>query len=441
MNINTMPRPADTASQTNAALQARKEAAMAKGLGNLAPVYVERASGAELWDVEGNRYIDFGSGIAVVNTGHCHPRVVAAVREQLERFHHTCLMVSPYPVAVELAERLNAIAPITDARTIFVSTGAEAIENAIKIARAHTGRPGVIAFSGGFHGRTNLTMGLTGKVAGYKAGFGPFPGEIYHAPFPIAYHGVSMADSLKALEMLFKVDIEPSRVAAIVIEPIQGEGGFYPVPEGFLAALRKICDVHGIVLVCDEIQTGFARTGRMFAVEHDGVEPDIMTMAKGLAGGFPIAAVTGKAEIMNAAGAGGLGGTYAGSPLGCAAALAVLDVIEEENLAERAVTIGETITAALQKLRQAHPDRVGEIRSKGAMIAVGLVKNGDPDQPDPGLVKAIVAEAPKHGLILLSCGIRGNVIRILVPLTIEEAILEEGLGVLAKVFDKAASAG
>ena len=438
MNINTMPRPTDTDSPSNTALQARKEAAMAKGLGNLAPVYVERAAGAEVWDVEGNRYIDFGSGIAVVNTGHCHPKVIAAVKEQLERFHHTCLMVSPYPVAVELAERLNAIAPITDARSIFVSTGAEAIENAIKIARAHTGRPGVIAFSGGFHGRTNLTMGLTGKVAGYKAGFGPFPGEIYHAPFPIAYHGVSMAESLKALEMLFKVDIEPSRVAAIVIEPIQGEGGFYPVPEGFLAALRKICDDHGIVLVCDEIQTGFARTGRLFAVEHDGVEPDIITMAKGLAGGFPIAAVTGKAEIMNAAGAGGLGGTYAGSPLGCAAALAVLDVIEEEKLAERAIRIGDTITAALEKLQQAHPDRIGEIRSKGAMIAVELVKNGDPDQPDPDLVKAIVAEAPKHGLILLSCGIRGNVIRILVPLTIEEAILEEGLGILAKVFANAA---
>ena len=438
MNINTMPRPTDTDSPSNTALQARKEAAMAKGLGNLAPVYVERAAGAEVWDVEGNRYIDFGSGIAVVNTGHCHPKVIAAVKEQLERFHHTCLMVSPYPVAVELAERLNAIAPITDARSIFVSTGAEAIENAIKIARAHTGRPGVIAFSGGFHGRTNLTMGLTGKVAGYKAGFGPFPGEIYHAPFPIAYHGVSMAESLKALEMLFKVDIEPSRVAAIVIEPIQGEGGFYPVPEGFLAALRKICDDHGIVLVCDEIQTGFARTGRLFAVEHDGVEPDIITMAKGLAGGFPIAAVTGKAEIMNAAGAGGLGGTYAGSPLGCAAALAVLDVIEEEKLAERAIKIGDTITAALEKLQQAHPDRIGEIRSKGAMIAVELVKNGDPDQPDPDLVKAIVAEAPKHGLILLSCGIRGNVIRILVPLTIEEAILEEGLGILAKVFANAA---
>ena len=438
MNINTMPRPTDTDSPSNTALQARKEAAMAKGLGNLAPVYVERAAGAEVWDVEGNRYIDFGSGIAVVNTGHCHPKVIAAVKEQLERFHHTCLMVSPYPVAVELAERLNAIAPITDARSIFVSTGAEAIENAIKIARAHTGRPGVIAFSGGFHGRTNLTMGLTGKVAGYKAGFGPFPGEIYHAPFPIAYHGVSMAESLKALEMLFKVDIEPSRVAAIVIEPIQGEGGFYPVPEGFLAALRKICDDHGIVLVCDEIQTGFARTGRLFAVEHDGVEPDIITMAKGLAGGFPIAAVTGKAEIMNAAGAGGLGGTYAGSPLGCAAALAVLDVIEEEKLAERAIRIGDTITAALEKLQQAHPDRIGEIRSKGAMIAVELVKNGDPNQPDADLVKAIVAEAPKHGLILLSCGIRGNVIRILVPLTIEEAILEEGLGILAKVFANAA---
>ncbi len=439
MNINTMPHSVESSSQTNASLQARKDAAFARGLGNIAAVYVDRAVNAEIWDVEGRRYIDFGAGIAVVNTGHGHPKVKAAVAEQLDRFHHTCLMVSPYEVAVTLAERLNDLVPIAEARSIFVSTGAEAVENAVKIARAHTGRPGVIAFSGGFHGRTNLTMGLTGKVAGYKTGFGPFPGEIYHAPFPIAYHGVSMEDSLKALHMLFKVDIEPSRVAAIVIEPVQGEGGFYPVPEGFMAALRKICDEHGIVLVCDEIQTGFARTGRMFAVEHDGVEPDIITMAKGLAGGFPIAAVTGKAEIMNAAGPGGLGGTYAGSPLGCAAALAVIEVIEEEKLAERAVKIGETITATLKKLKARFPERIGDVRARGAMIAVELVKNGDADAPDAELTKAIVAEGARNGLILLSCGIRGNVLRILVPLTIEEEILEEGLGIFEKVFEKAAA--
>jgi 4-aminobutyrate aminotransferase / (S)-3-amino-2-methylpropionate transaminase / 5-aminovalerate transaminase len=437
MAINKLAE-SSTASKTNASIQRRKDAAFAKGMGNLSPIYVDYALNAEVWDVEGNRYIDFGAGIAVVNTGHGHPKVKAAVQAQLERFHHTCLMVSPYEVAVELAEKLNAIVPIKDARTMFISTGAEAIENAVKIARAHTGRPGVIAFSGGFHGRTNLCMGLTGKVAAYKAGFGPFPGEIYHVPFPIAYHGVSTADSLKAIEMLFKVDIEPQRVAAIVIEPIQGEGGFYPVPEGFIADLRALCDRHGIVLICDEIQTGFARTGKLFAIEYDGVEPDIMTLAKGMAGGFPIAAVVGKAEIMDSAGAGGLGGTYAGSPLGCAAAVAVIDVIKEEKLADRALQIGETITAALKELQARFPDRIGEIRARGAMIALELVKNGNPDEPDAELTKAIVAKAASSGLIVLSCGIRGNVIRILTPLTIEDAILSEGLALFSSVFESAA---
>ena len=330
---------------TNAELQRRKELAIARGQGNLAPVYVERAENAELWDVEGKRYIDFGSGIAVVNTGHGHPKVKAAVQDQIDKFSHTCVMVSPYDSAVELAERLNALVPIQNAKSMFVTTGAEAVENAIKIARAYTGRPGVIAFSGGFHGRTNLCMGLTGKVAPYKAGFGPFPGDIYHAPFPIDYHGISVADSLRALDNLFNVDIEPTRVAALIIEPVQGEGGFYPVPPGFLATLRELCNQHGIVMICDEIQTGFARTGRMFATEQDGVEPDLMTLAKGMAGGFPIAAVVGKAEIMDAPQPGGLGGTYGGSPIGCAAALAVLDVIEEEGLCDRAAQIGDAIMA------------------------------------------------------------------------------------------------
>ncbi len=429
-----------TATRSNAALQARKDAAIARGLSNLAPVYVERAKNAEIWDVEGQRYIDFAAGIAVVNTGHGHPKVLAAVAAQLEKFHHTCLMVSPYEVAVELAEKLNALVPIEDARSMFVSTGAEAVENAVKIARAHTGRPGVIAFSGAFHGRTNLTMGLTGKVAGYKAGFGPFPGEIYHVPFPVAYHGVTADDALKALQMLFKVDIEPGRVAAIVIEPVQGEGGFYPVPEGFLAALRGICDEHGIVLVCDEVQTGFARTGKWFAVEHDGVEPDIMTLAKGMAGGFPLAAVVGKAKIMNAAAAGGLGGTYAGSPLACAAALAVLEVIADEDLPARAGRIGDTITRSLAGLKEQFPDRIGEIRGRGAMVAMELVRNGSAEQPDAELTRAMVAEAARSGLILLSCGIRGNVIRILTPLTIEDEVLEEGLARFAEVFARVAAA-
>jgi len=404
-------------------------------MGNLFPVFAARARNAEVWDVEGKRYIDFGAGIAVVNTGHSHPAVVEALKQQIDAFSHTCIMVTPYPNAVELAERLCAIAPIEDARAMFVSTGAEAVENAIKIARAATGRPGVIAFSGGFHGRTNLCMGLTGKVVPYKKGFGPFTPGIYHAPFPAAYLGVSAEDSLAALEQLFKSDIEPEKVAAIIIEPVQGEGGFYPVPDGFLGALRALCDRHGILLVADEIQTGFGRTGRMFAIEYAGVEPDIMTVAKGIAGGFPIAAVIGRQAVMDGPEPGGLGGTYAGSPLGCAAGLAVLDVIEQEGLCERALRVGERLVAGLEDLRADHPDRVGDIRALGAMIAMELVTDGDAGKPDAALAKALCTRAVESGLILLSCGVRGNVIRILAPLTIPMEQVDEGLGILKSVFD------
>jgi 4-aminobutyrate aminotransferase/(S)-3-amino-2-methylpropionate transaminase len=284
---------------TNDAWQRRKEAAFARGQGNAAPVYVQRAENAEIWDVEGKRYIDFGAGIAVCNTGHTHPKVIAAVKDQVDRFSHTCVMVSPYDSAVRLAERLNELVPgETPKKSIFVTTGAEAVENAVKIARAHTGRRGVIAFNGGFHGRTLLAMGLTGKITPYKNLFGPFPAEVYHAPFPIEYHGISVDDSIKALHSLFKADIAPVDVAAIIVEPVQGEGGFYPAPNEFLQALRAICDEHGIVMIVDEIQTGFGRTGRFFASEYAGVEADIMTVAKGIAGGYPLAAVTGKAEII-----------------------------------------------------------------------------------------------------------------------------------------------
>jgi len=404
-------------------------------MGNLYPVFAARARNAEVWDVEGKRYIDFGAGIAVVNTGHSHPRVVKALKTQLDAFSHTCIMVTPYPSSVELAERLCAVAPIENARAMFVSTGAEAVENAIKIARAATGRPGVIAFSGGFHGRTNLCMGLTGKVVPYKKGFGPFTPGVYHAPFPAEYLGVNAEDSLAALEQLFKSDIEPEKVAAIIIEPVQGEGGFYPVPEGFLASLRALCDQHGILLIADEVQTGFARTGRMFAVEYDGVEPDIMTMAKGIAGGFPIAAVVGRQAVMDAPEPGGLGGTYAGSPLGCAAALAVLDVIEEEGLCARALEVGERLVAGLERLRAKYPGRVGDIRALGAMVAMELVIDGDARRPDAALTKALCSKAVESGLILLSCGVRGNVIRILAPLTIDMEHLEEGLGILQSSFE------
>jgi 4-aminobutyrate aminotransferase/(S)-3-amino-2-methylpropionate transaminase len=341
-------------------------------------------------------------------------------------------MVTPYAVAVELAERLNRLAPgAGPKKSIFVTTGAEAVENSIKIARAHTGRSAVIAFGGGFHGRTFMAMALTGKVAPYKAGFGPMPADVHHAPFPIPYHGMSVEHSLEALERIFKYDVEPSRVAAIIVEPVQGEGGFYVAPPEFLQALRRLCDLHGIVLVIDEIQSGFARTGRMFAVEHAGIEPDLMTLAKSLAGGFPLAAVVGKASIMDAPGPGGLGGTYAGSPIACAAGLAVLDVIEAENLCARAMSIGASMTAALRALQKEIP-AIGEVRGLGAMIAIELVRNGDPHSPDPDLTKALVKRAADKGLVILSCGLYGNVIRFLVPLTASDEIIREGLGIVAE---------
>lgn len=420
---------------TNASLQDRKNKVFAVGQGNLAPVYVERAKNAEMWDVEGNRYIDFAAGIAVLNTGHCHPKVIDAVKSQVENLTHTCITVTPYEPAVELAEKLVEIAPISgDKKAIFVTTGAEAVENCVKIARAHTGRPGIIAFNGGFHGRTNMTMALTGKVVPYKAQFGPFPAGVYHAPYPNELHGVSIEDSLKALKMLFTCDIEASQVAAIIIEPVQGEGGFYQAPAAFLQELRKICDEHGIMLIADEIQNGFGRTGKMFAIEHAGVEPDLMTMAKGIAGGFPLSAVVGKAAVMDSSPAGGLGGTYAGSPVACAAALAVLDVIKEENLVARAAAIGEQMNQRLSALKEEYPQIIGNVRNAGAMVAMELIQNGDIDQPNPELTKALVAAAPKHGLILLSCGIRANVIRFLPALTMSDEVLNEGLDILAKLI-------
>lgn len=421
-------------SSNNQQWQARREAAVVQGVGTLLPVFIDRAHNAELWDVEGNRYIDFASGIAVLNTGHNHPKVVAAVREQLEKFSHTCFQVTPYSGYIELAEKLNALVPgPTPKRTLFLSTGAEAVENAIKIARAHTGRSGTIAFKGGFHGRTMMGMALTGKVVPYKTGFGPFPGEVYHLPFPADYLGVSEDDALAALDLCFSADIEPTRVAAIIIEPVQGEGGFYPASASFMQRLRQVCDQHGILLICDEIQTGFCRTGKTFATEYSGVEPDIMTLAKSLAGGFPLSAVVGKSEVMNAAKPGGLGGTYAGSPIACAAALAVLEVIEEERLNQKALAQGEQIKARLHQLATRF-DCIGNIRGPGAMVAMELVKEGDAERPDPDLTKRLVAEAGKRGLVLLACGVRGNVIRFLAPLTAPAAIVDEGLDLLEQAL-------
>ena len=426
---------------TNAEWQVRKEQAMARGQGNMAPIYIERAENAEMWDVEGKRYIDFGAGIAVTNTGHMHPKVKQAVLEQMDKFSHTCVMVTPYDSAVMLAEKLNALAPgDSPKKTVYVTTGAEAVENCVKIARAYTGRRGVIAFNGGYHGRTNMTMALTGKIAPYKSMFGPFPAEIYHVPYPNEYHGVSVKDAMKALEMMFKVDIAPEDVAAIIVEPIQGEGGFYIAPAEFMQALRALCDKHGIVMIADEIQSGFARTGKFFCTEYSGIEPDLMTTAKGMGGGFPIAAVVGKAAIMDAPLPGGLGGTYGGSPIGCAAGLAVIEAIEEENLVERANHVGAVFMENLSALQRKHPDRIGDLRNRGAMIAMELVKNGNADEPDADLCKAMVVAAHQRGLILLSCGIYGNVIRFLPALTIQDEIMTEGLTLMAEIFEELVSA-
>jgi 4-aminobutyrate aminotransferase/(S)-3-amino-2-methylpropionate transaminase len=398
-------------------------------------VYADRASNAEIWDVEGRRYIDFASGIAVLNTGHLHAKVQAAINAQMARLSHACFQVTPYENYVALAERLNDLVPgPAPKKTIFLTTGAEAIENAIKIARHHTQRSAVIAFSGGFHGRTLACMSLTGKVQPYKAGFGPMLPEVYHAPFPIDYHGVSTAQALAGLEQLFKADVDPARVAAIIVEPVQGEGGFYVAPPEFLRALRSICDTHGILLIVDEIQTGFARTGRMFAIEHSGVEPDLVTLAKSLAGGVPLAAVTGKAAIMDSPPPGGLGGTYAGSPLGCAAGLAVLEVIESEQLCARAVRVGAAVRARLTDLQSRWPC-IGDVRGVGAMVAMELVKDRRPDAPDAELTKALVQAAGRRGLVLLSCGVYANVIRFLMPLTIPDAELAEGLAILEAALE------
>ncbi|MDX1430843.1 MAG: 4-aminobutyrate--2-oxoglutarate transaminase [Gammaproteobacteria bacterium] len=415
---------------SNQELKARRDAAVARGAGNIHQVYADRAENAEIWDVEGRRYIDFAGGIGVLNTGHRHPKVVAAVERQLARFTHTCFHVAPYEPYVALAERLNALAPGDFAKkTLLVNSGAEAVENAVKLARAHTRRSAVIAFSGGFHGRTLLTLGLTGKVDPYKRGFGPFPGEVYHVPFPMELHGISVQDSMDALRRLVKTDLEPERVAAVIIEPVQGEGGFYVAPAELLRELRAFCDEHGIVMIADEVQSGAARTGKFLAIEHSGVVPDLVTMAKSLAGGFPIAAVTGRADIMDAAAPGGVGGTYGGNPLAAAAALAVLDVIESEGLLERSRELGERLRERFEAMQQ-RGRHIAEVRGLGAMIAIELVKNTPRREPNPELAQAIVARAAEHGLLLLSCGIYANVIRVLVPLTASDEIVDEGLDII-----------
>lgn len=395
--------------------------------------YADRAENATLWDVEGRQYTDFAAGIAVLNTGHRHPRVMQAIVAQLDRFTHTAYQVVPYQSYVTLAQRINELAPVPGPnKTALFTTGAEAVENAVKIARAHTGRPGVIAFSGAFHGRTLLGMALTGKVAPYKVGFGPFPSDIFHAPFPNALHGVSTAQALQALEGLFKTDIDPNRVAAIIVEPVQGEGGFQPAPADFMRGLRAVCDRHGIVMIADEVQTGFGRTGKLFAMEHYDVRPDLVTMAKSLAGGMPLSAVCGRAAIMDAPLPGGLGGTYAGNPLAVAAAHAVIDTIAEEQLCERANALGRQLSEHLTALRASCP-ALAEVRGLGSMIAAEF-RDPATGAPSAEHAQRVQRRALDAGLLLLTCGTYGNVIRFLYPLTIPQAQFDAALGVLAQAM-------
>ena len=417
----------------NANIEERRLKAFPIGLSTTFSIYAQRAENATIWDVEGRQYTDFAAGIAVVNTGHRHPTVVAAIAQQLECFTHTSYQVVPYENAVTLAEQIIELAPIKGPKkAVFFTTGVEAIENTIKFARSFTGRPGVIAFSGAFHGRTLLGLALTGKVAGYKTGFGPFPGEVYHVPFPSDLHQVSVADTVKALATLFRSDIDPKRVAAIIIEPVQGEGGFNVAPPELMLQLRRICDEHGILLIADEIQTGFGRTGKMFAMEHHAVQPDLIAMAKGLAGGMPLSAVCGRADVMDAPLPGGLGGTYAGNPLSVAAALAVLGVIRDEQLLQRANALGQRLRDFLNRAQTSNPS-IAEVRGLGSMNAVEFV---DPvsGQPSAAIAQAVQRIALARGLLLLTCGVYGNVIRFLYPLTIPDAQFDQALVVLGEAL-------
>ena len=431
-----------TAKESTPRLGARHAAAVPRGVATATGVYAARAANAEIWDTDGRRYVDFAGGIGVLATGHRHPRVIAAVREQIDCFTHTAFQVMAYEPYVLLAERLNALAPFAGpAKTVFLTTGAEAVENAIKIARVATGRPAVIAFSGAFHGRTQLSMGLTGKVLPYKRAVSGGGTDIFRVPFPIPHRGVRVEDTLRAFEALFYADIEPERVAAIIIEPVQGEGGFHVAPPELLVALRGLCDRHAIVLIADEIQSGFGRTGRLFAIEHSGVQPDLITVAKSLAGGFPLAGVMGRASIMDCVEPGGLGGTYGGSPVGCAAALAVLDIIEQEHLLERADHLGAVIRARIEAVaRRSDALPIANVRGLGSMVGFDIVDDRKTCRPDGASAKRLTIHALREGLVILSCGTYGETIRILVPLTVSDVVLEEGLDVLEQALVACADA-
>jgi 4-aminobutyrate aminotransferase/(S)-3-amino-2-methylpropionate transaminase len=417
------------------ALMERERHAVAQPLIGHLPLFAAEASSATITDVDGNTFIDFTGGVGVMNVGHGHPRVLEALQEQATRFVHTDYSVVPYEGYVELAERLGALAPLSGAtRAAFFNAGTEAVENAVKIARLFTGRPAVIAFEGAFHGRTMLALTMTSKVHPYKTGVGPFAPEVYHAPFPNAYRGPDAAGALARIERMLDADVPAATVAAIVFEPEQGEGGFVPAPQEFVEGLRALCDRYGIVMVVDEVQTGFGRTGRLFAMEHYGVEPDLICVAKSIAAGLPLSGVIGRAEIMDAPHIGAIGGTYVGNPVALAAALAVLDVFAEEDVLARAHAVGEHIRERMVAWQRRWP-AIGDVRGLGAMLAIELVRDAVTKEPAPGLVEAILGTALERGLILLKSGADGNCIRVLCPLTIEEAVLEEALAVWEQALE------
>jgi 4-aminobutyrate aminotransferase / (S)-3-amino-2-methylpropionate transaminase / 5-aminovalerate transaminase len=400
------------------------------------PIVADSALGATITDVDGNTFIDFAGGVGTLNVGHSHPEVVAAIHEQVDRFTHTDYTIVPYEVYATLAERLGALVPVeAPVKAAFFNAGTEAVENAVKFARAYTKRPAVIAFEGAFHGRTYMSLTLTSKATTYKQGLGPFAPEVYRVPFPYEYRGITVADALGALERAFSTQVAAGSVAAIVLEPVQGEGGFVPAPPEFLRGVRQLCDRHGIVFVADEVQTGFGRTGRLFALEHADVRADLVCVAKSIAAGIPLSGVFGRAEIMDAPGPGGVGGTYVGNPVAIAAAIAVLDAIEEEGLVERSATMGDTIRARMLGWQERWP-RIGDVRGVGSMLAIELVSDPETREPAPELAQAVVGAALRRGLLLITCGIYGNCIRVLVPLTIPPAELEEALGVWEEALDE-----
>ncbi|PZA07869.1 MULTISPECIES: 4-aminobutyrate--2-oxoglutarate transaminase [unclassified Meiothermus] len=426
-----------TTESRNQALLELRQKVVPRGVSQVHPVVAERALGGKIWDVDGREYLDWIGGIGVLNVGHNHPRVVAAVKAQLERFSHTCFQVTAYEGYIRLAEKLCQSAPgDAEKKAFFVTTGAEATENAIKIARAYTGRPAVIAFRHSFHGRTLMGLTLTGKSQPYRQNFGPFAPEVYHAPYPYEYRGVDTQTALEALQELFDTEVSPERVAALIIEPQLGEGGFVPAPAAFLRSLRALTQQHGIVLIDDEIQSGIGRTGKFWAIEHAGVEPDLITFAKSIGGGLPIAGVLGKAEIMDAPLPGGLGGTFAGNPLACAAGLAVLEVFEEEQLLERGQRLGEILHEGFGKLQRRFP-QIGDVRGLGPMVAMELVKDRQSKAPDPALTTRVFDAARERGLLLMKAGMYSNVIRCLVPLVVSEAEVRKGLEILEHSLEAA----